>query len=246
MCFAPMAQLLALAITVPGVEADMPVLQTAGPKLVFTRQTLFSIPFRIDGAVDKSRRPVEVRLYVSGDRGATWQLYSTVPPDAKHFLFRAGGDGRYCFLVRTLDRSGRLRPEGTGKSELQVVVDTTPPRLKLHADRGQAGQITARWEVAELHPKPNSLNIQYRTVSDGPWETVAVSRQVSSASGASNTGPPRTGPQKTGKVTWWPQPGDSRAEIRAEITDIAGNPAVTHAVLKAESRKPKAEHRKRK
>ncbi len=230
MLLAPTVQLLALMMSAPGVGAAGPILRAAGPELVFTRQTLFSIPFRIDRTTEKSREPVEVRLYVSTDQGATWQLYSTVPPVGQHFLFRAGSDGEYWFLVRTLDRSGRLRPEGRGGPELRVVVDTKPPQLKLQAERGRAGQVTARWEAGESYPKANSLKIQYRIDSNGPWEFVALNRQATADPNLPKKAASQEGPtSQEGEVTWWPQAKGSRIEIRAEMTDMAGNPAVSHA-----------------
>jgi hypothetical protein len=237
MWLAPIAQLLALSAMAPPAEAASPVSAQALPvrrghtdcrghtvcrghtEPIATRQTFFAIPFRIDPADDPSRQPARVQLFVSGDRGASWQLYSQVDPAQRRFMFRAGADGEFWFLVRTLDRSGQLRPQRPNAPELIVLVDTMPPKLQLQAERGQAGQITTRWQIDDLHAKPNSLILQYRTTADGPWQEVAVDRRTQPASGS---------PQ-TGQVTWWPQPGSGKIQIRAEALDQAGNLAVSHA-----------------
>ncbi len=223
MWLAPIAHLLALSAMAPAAETASSVSTRALPEPIATRQTLFAIPFRIDPADQPSREPVEVQLYVSGDRGASWQRYwKPVEPERRRFMFRAGADGEFWFLVRTLDRSGRLWPQRPNTPELKVVVDTMPPKLQLEAEQGQAGQITARWQVDDAHSQPGSLTIQYRTTSDGPWQQVAIDRPSQPASGL---------PQ-TGQVTWWTQAGSGKIQIRAEVSDTAGNLAVSHAQVK--------------
>ena len=95
------------------------------PEPITTRQTSFSIPFRLDQA---SPDTAEVLLYVSTDRGVNWRLYGRLLPTETKFSFRAGGDGEYWFLVRTMDRQGKLKPEGPALPELRVVVNTAPAK----------------------------------------------------------------------------------------------------------------------
>lgn len=222
MWLAPIAQLLALGAMAPpgGTAASAPA--QAVPEPVATRQTLFAIPFRVDPADRPSREPMEVHLYVSANQGRTWQLYDKVAPTRRRFVFQAGADGEYWFLARTLDRSGQLWPKQPNAPELRVLVDTMPPKLQLQAEQGGAGQITARWQIDEPHPRPGSLMIQYRTTTDGPLQQVAIAQQHQINSGS---------PQ-TGKVTWWPQAGSGTIQIRAEVADLAGNRAVSHAQVK--------------
>jgi len=209
-----------------GVEAAS---QALLPDLVHTRQTAFAIPFRLDRQVnDPSLEPAEVRLYVSADRGASWQLYNRAAPTSERFRFRVGVDGELWFSVVTIDRSGRARPEGTPKPGLRVAVDTRPPRLMLQAQRGQAGQVTAKWQADEVNIKPESLKIQYR-VNGGIWKTVAVNSTIAaSPAGAA------------GEVTWYPSEGNGLVEVRAEVTDAAGNPAVNSARIEALAVAPQA------
>jgi len=220
----PLIAWLALAATASQPRAELPGPKPDLPPPVATRQNLFAIPFRIDRVDVPAQEPVEVQLYVSGDRGAYWQLYSKVEPARQQFMFRAGGDGEYWFLVRTLDRSGRLRPEGLTAPGLRVVVDTAPPNLQVSASRGQDGQITARWRIDEPNPKPDSLKIEYRTADNAPWQPVAIDRQRLNAAG----------PVQEGEVTWWPQGSSGEMQIRAEVGDAAGNLAVSHARVKLE------------
>jgi len=224
MWLAPIAQLLALSAVAPAAETAWPAPAQTLPEPIATRQTLFGIPFRIDPAEQSGRDPAEVQLFVSGDRGTSWQLYSKVEPARRRFMFRAGGDGEFWFLARTIDRSGQFWPQRPQRPEMRVIVDTMPPKLQLKAERGQAGQITARWTIDDPHPKPSSLTLQYRTTTDGPWQEVAVDRTQQQAA---------SGSPQTGQVTWWPQTDSQEIQIRAEVSDLAGNLAVSHAQVKA-------------
>jgi len=223
MWLAPIAQLLALSAMAPAAETALPAPVQALPEPIATRQTLFGIPFRIDPAEQSGREPAEVQLFVSGDRGASWQLYSKVEPARRRFMFRAGGDGEFWFLARTIDRAGQFWPQRPEGPEMRVIVDTMPPKLQLQAERGQAGQITAHWTIDDPHPKPSSLTLQYRTTTDGPWQEVAVDRTQQQAA---------SGSPQTGQVTWWPQTDSQEIQIRAEVSDLAGNLAVNHAQVK--------------
>jgi hypothetical protein len=94
------------------------------PEPVISHQFMFSIPFHVDKADQPSRDPVEVQLFVSVDRGANWLLYSRAEPSSERFPIRAEADGEYWFQVRTLDRSGQLRPESRQTPDMRVIVDT--------------------------------------------------------------------------------------------------------------------------
>ena len=189
------------------------------PAPIATRQTLFAIPFKVDKGLSHASEPVEVQLYVSCDFGRTWRLYQQIPPNRNRFLFQAKGDGEYWFLIRTLDRAGQMRPRQGNQPGLRVVVDTSPPDLKLDAFRGNGGQITARWQVTDPNLNPESLKIQYRPAGVTAWQTLAIDPSTMVVQGI----------MRFGQATWWPQAASGRLEIRAEVSDTAGNTTVTHA-----------------
>jgi len=110
------------------------------PQPTVMRQRLFAIPYQLGRADDPARSPVEVQLYVSGDRGAHWNLYAKGPPTQSQFMFRAGSDGEYWFTIRTVDRSGQVRPEAIRGPGLRVIVDTRPPGAKAAAPRIAEGK----------------------------------------------------------------------------------------------------------
>ncbi len=222
----PLTRLLVLA-----AAATDPLGAAAGmstPQPIATRQTMFSIPFRVERGEPTATEPVGVQLQVSTDRGASWRVHSKVEPNLGRFLFRAGGDGEYWFVVQTIDGQGRLRPPQATSPGLSVVVDTVPPRLDLEAVRGDGSEVTARWQITELNPKLDSLRILYRTDSSQQWQPVAVDHGRMTVNG----------PVQSGAVTWLPQGSGARVEIRAEVIDQAGNANVSHAQVKARDTRP--------
>ncbi len=216
--------LLQLFVGLALLGQTAPIAPPTLPGPLVTRQADFAIPFRVDQTDDPTRQPVEVQLYVSTDRGTRWQLYAKAPPSQQHFLFHGGGEGEYWFAIRTVDGSGRVRPETIGGPGLRVLVDSTSPVLKLAVQRNPSGQVVVRWEVNKPNIKPDSLNVQYRASSSESWQPVAIERQS-----LRNSRPPQTG-----QLSWWPKAGISELQVRAEIADTAGNVATAHTELKIE------------
>jgi hypothetical protein len=198
------------------------------PEPNYWRQLAFSIPFNVGDAATPDDRPTSVQLYVSPNSGAKWDLAQTVSPDTKplSFTYRATGDGEYWFLIRTVDRSGKISGPIAGPPGMRVIIDTVQPRLDLSASRGENGEIKANWFAVDPALNPDTLKIDYFT-STGAWRPVAVDR----------TRPGTDRSSSRGTVTWWPTdapPGDVR--IRAEISDRAGN--ATTAQAKADAFRP--------
>lgn len=124
--------------------------QTAAttPEPVVSRQAVFAIPFQVKPVTNPAKQTVEVQLYVSTDRGQHWQLYAKAQPTERHFLFRSGANGEYWFAVRTLDRSGQLRPDTIPGPELRVRVEAQPPQTPADTSRDR----TARRPVTQPNP----------------------------------------------------------------------------------------------
>ena len=115
--------------------------------------------------------------------------------------------------------SGGVTPEVSGPPELRVIVDTVPPRLELSAARGDSGEIKATWQAVDPLLNADSLKLEYQTAG-GQWRPVAMDR-------------PKSGGDRgtaSGTLTWWPTDApESNVSIRAEISDRAGNVAVSQA-----------------
>ncbi len=189
---------------------------------IFWRQTLFSIPFQVPRADTTAQQPAQVQLFVSPDRGVRWDNWRQAAPNKGYFLFRAGVDGEYWFDVRTVDRSGQVRPQGPHSPKLVVVVDTVPPNVQqLVAQRGDDGRVIASFRIEEPYLKSDSLAIEYRAAATAPWQAAAIGpndvRHNSSV--------------HTGEVAWFPPNGAGSIEIRLRVSDLAGNTGEGHAQL---------------
>ncbi len=213
------AQMLTVVAT--GAQPGLSVGQDSGgmPAPIPTRQTYFAIPFEIDQIEHPTLGAAEIQLFASRDRGTTWQHETSVAPTTKHFLFRASEDGEYWFSVRTRDRSGNFRPPLVNSPGLRVIVDTRAPGLSIEAQRGQAGEIIAKWRIDEANVEPSTLKLQYRVGDTQQWEDVALDSSKIRSDLATNTG----------ESTWWVPAGTERIQIRAEVADTAGNRNVSHA-----------------
>lgn len=191
------------------------------PIVTFTRQNAFTIPFRIEPPKAPGQEPVEVQLHVSTNQAMTWELASRVKPAKGAFVFRAPHDGEYWYSIRTVDQQGITRPEGPLEPQLKVTVDTVSPLLDLSAFRGDAGEIVARWQAVDPHLKPGSFKLEYQINSAGPWERVAVEQP-----------PDAMRHTLSGEATWWPKNAGDSIQVRAEVSDSSGNPAVSQAAVK--------------
>jgi hypothetical protein len=201
-------------------EADMTDAAGAMPKLLATRQNVFSIPFRVDPPVQGDRGPTEVELYASADSGANWHFVQKVSAEKGHFLFRAGGEGEYWFSIRTIGRSRQVGPPRIETPGLRVVVDRTAPVLEIHADEDPSGAINVQWQFAERYPDLDTFKIQYRADPSGSWQDVLIDHESSNSAGSTCNG----------RVSWsvGMLQGSTHVEIRAELADTAGNRGVTH------------------
>jgi hypothetical protein len=197
--------------------------------LYATRQNAFAIPFSVDRRIV---HPVEVHLYVSTDRGATWQVSARESPNARQFTFRSRGDGEYWFASRTLDANQQASSQGPLQAELRVVVDTVPPQIEFAVRTGRDGAVLADWQAADQNLLPSSLKIEYQDEAAQPWKPVAVK-------------PPSENVVQTacqGQTTWNPQTRSPTINVRAEVRDRAGNLAVVNRRLLLPLQPPQNQH----
>ncbi len=198
-----------LTLILAALAAGPAVAAAPAAKPIVTNKTRFRIPFRFDAAALQKMNARELRLYVSQDGGATWELTQSIGPDSGKFEFQAPADGEYRFSVKTLDGRNQLHPPGeTYETGLVVVVDTTPPQLQLDVRAAAAGKVELRWAASDDHLDTASLKLEYSQPGVDNWQTVSVV------------------PRSTGQTSWTiPQGG--LVAVRGSILDQAGNPGET-------------------
>ncbi len=191
--------------------------QTAGTTPWITRQTTFSIPFTVE---KNGPAPANVELYVSRNRGESWQLHATQQPATKHFQFRSTTPGEYWFASRTTSTDRTAVDPQQLQPELRVIIDLEEPKLTFEAKVGPAGEIEASWQAADETLDPATLSIEYRTHINDRWRPVAVDRQRARFVDG----------QLVGTTVWWPESRSPAIHVRAEIKDRAGNKSVVNRV----------------
>ena len=75
-------------------------------RVIYWRQNLLTVPYQLNSARGAGAAK-SVWLYVSKDRGITWQQVSDAQPQLLAFNYRAEADGEYWFAIRTTDAHGR-------------------------------------------------------------------------------------------------------------------------------------------
>lgn len=216
----------------PPTSASLLPVATASPALpepIFWKQHLFLIPYKWGSAAEPGAAQ-SVHLYVSKDRGTSWQKISDAKPQVTAFNYRAEGDGEYWFAVRTLDTRGRLSPEGAYQPELRVIVDTVIPRFdELRAYGSPTGTLEVQCRATDVNLDPTTLRIETQANAAGPWQP-ATGQGVRSADQGTGSGLPGSLLQ----ASFQPAGGVRPNAVRATIADRAGNSAVYQTKVDAE------------
>ena len=209
--------------------------------LVYWKQYLFSIPYRLNRTADAPDAPTEVRLLVSTDQGQKWSEVSRVGSDVRGFTYYAPRDGEYWFSLQTVDRHGNTWPASQEKPKLRVVVDTHAPKLLMWAEVTPSGSIAVVWQTDDANLAAASLKIEMQTDVDAAWKPVDLNDAVAVASrrvGATGTGnaeadaaakdSDRDG-RFEGRTSVPLPPSATTIRLRATVSDRAGNLSETSA-----------------
>ncbi len=187
--------------------------QALGP--FFTRSARFGIPISV-----KNEQNIysEVRLFVSKNRGASWELYRREQPRPCEVSFTANEDGEYWFGISLIDKNNQAHPAVNQiKPKLMVTIDRQKPQFFFDVQVGQGGSLTGKWQASDPLLDDSTIKIEYRpivfaTASEPEWKTVSVPFQADSQRG-----------QTQDSYTWWPDANIYDFIVRAEIRDRAGN-----------------------
>ena len=197
--------LLAPVIAPPTRAAPVP--QGTQPRQTFSDSPAFRIPFNItDPAM--LQQIAEVHLYVSADRGLSWEYAGATAPNQMAFPFRADHDGEFWFAVRTRDRQDRLYPPDMDqvRPKLRVVVDTTEPSVVVRPMPRRGGVVGVHWTVHDENLDIDSFALEYQ-IQGAPansWRRV------------------RAQPRLVGEERWEVGTGYP-VTVRVSISDLAGN-----------------------
>ena len=184
------------------------------PKPYVTRQLRFGVPFDVN---ENPQNLSEVQLFVSNDRGYSWNLFRRQLPGTREFPFAARGDGEYWFAIKTVDMQKRVKPESNPQAELVVIVDTKNPALSFNVHTDPSGKLVGWWRAVDPNLDPESIKIQYRPhspfrVNLARWKQASFDPPPATSDGIYEA-----------KATWWPITDSLTIDIQARISDKAGN-----------------------
>ena len=190
------------------------------PEPIYWKQQLFLIPYQWGSAAEPGAARA-VWLFLSKDRGASWQKISEAKPDVKAFNYRAEGDGEFWFAVRTFDKLGHAWPQGPYQPELRVVVDTTVPRIDLVGARVvDNGIVDIQGRANDANLDGNTWKFEWQADPTGPWQPVMLQK-----AGSNSQSCLVPAPSSTFHATWQPPAGARPVALRGIILDRAGNSA---------------------
>ncbi len=200
------------------------------PQAFVTKQHEVDIPFNVRAGATAESQPASVRVFVSWDRGKSWHFYDERKPEDSRFRFRAKQDGEFWFATQIIDRSGRPAGPEPRSPQLRLIVDTLRPQLLVQAHVDANGQVNLAWSAADATLKPASLKVEYQDAAGngGPWQAVETGQ---------GTGSTLT---TTGQASFLPTVSGSSMNLRAEVTDSAGNIAYFSQRVSLMPPKPKA------
>jgi hypothetical protein len=151
----------------------------------------------------------ELLLFTSVNRGQTWEQQAIATPDKEAFTYFAPADGVYWFSVVVVTQDNRREPADLNQSPpgLKVLIDTTPPTVKIRSADRVGDEIAVAWEIQENLPDSSSLRLEYRSAGDASavWTPVSVRPDL--------VGQARFRPASNGAVV-----------VRVQIKDEVGNP----------------------
>jgi len=169
------------------------------------------VPINIEPGQVRNIR--EMILYVSPDKGKTWQQHSVIQPDKDGFIYHAPSDGEYWLKVAVINQQGKQDPENPyqGQPDRIMVIDTMKPIIKLGTPQKQGDEVLVTWEIQEEHPDPSSLKLEYQTATSAGWVSVPIK------------------PGPTGQARF--RPGAGSVSLRMTFSDMAKNTSMAMADL---------------
>jgi hypothetical protein len=133
---------------------------------------------RIPSVIDPTRSAEirEMQLFVSPDRGRTWNQVDKITPDKDGFTYSTPADGEYWYHVVIVNQKGKQEPADLYKTPpmMKLIVDTKPPELKITSAQRQGDDLIVSWLVHEDNPDPAKLKLEYRTADSTVWTPIPL------------------------------------------------------------------------
>lgn len=139
------------------------------------RSRSIELDYRVTGAAGE----VDVNLYYTRDRGASWQCYGRDEDRASPMVFTVPSEGLYGFMM-VASLGGKLAQPGTRAHESPqqwVFVDATPPLAQWNGvepadDFARTRTLQLRWTAHDDYFSVRPIGLFYQSSIDQNWRTV--------------------------------------------------------------------------
>ena len=137
-------------------------------------QKAFQIPIRFDA--QKRAEIRELQLWVSHDKGQTWNEAAQARPDQDHFDYAVTEDGPYWFTMVIIDQKGRADPAERLHGPRRPAHPRGHDAAGHQIDGGAARRrrVSVSWEITEQNPKADTLKLEYAESAEGPWTSAPI------------------------------------------------------------------------
>lgn len=159
----------------PQSTTKLPPKITNHTRVVNSRK--FQIGYKVDDVGPSGLGDIE--LFITEDDGDKWFKYGNDIDRTSPFQVETPRDGIYGFALRVHSGAGLAvdPPKSGEKPSIVVVVDNTPPSVKiLSADQGRGkdlNRVVIRWSVLDDYPSDTPVALSYTTDLNGVWEPIS-------------------------------------------------------------------------
>jgi hypothetical protein len=122
----------------------------------------------------KDRKSIQqVLLYVARNGENTWYQEGFVTPDKDAFVYIAKDDGLYWFKMVLVDLKGNKDPADLTRDppDLKIVIDTTPPQVRVTNARRSGDEILVEWAVDDKFLNEAETKVHFRRADDPKYWT---------------------------------------------------------------------------
>jgi hypothetical protein len=167
----------------------------------------------IDYEINPEALPIhEVEIWMTSDRGSTWQMIGRDEDLQSPAAFDAPTEGLLGLLLVIKNATGpsSLPPSASTPPQRWVFVDATPPVVQLHPLKQSVASgervVQIRWTAIDSYLTDRPVELQYQTAAGADWFPVLP------------------GPlANTGQFDWQTPPGISSVAVRAVVQDRGGH-----------------------
>jgi hypothetical protein len=146
------------AVALLGMTAGQP----PGPESYTLNQRAISLPIKYNPK--QNRKDIRaVQLYMAKNRENTWYLEGSVTPDKDVIPFTAKEDGIYWFKMVIVDLKGKRDVVELTRDppDMQVVIDTTPPVVRVTKAKRTGRNVVIEWAVEDKFPSDAQTRVYF-------------------------------------------------------------------------------------